>query len=181
MVRVERIGLQREDVRKNLQNWTTRLKPEKIVLFGSCGWLDEPHKCEVGRIYAIKSAIKWDEPELIEHCNMAMIDSICASANITKERVMTTDGGVIETRVARALFETAQAPLVDMETFYAAEWCSENSIPFASVRAITDLAGDNAEVLFHQNLRLVMNAAAKIIAPAIINLIEEWQAEAPYS
>ena len=64
----------------------------------------------------------------------------------------------------RAAIHQKYAPLsVDMETVSVAHVCYVNSIPFLSVRTITDTATHKGVEHFEQNCKLASERAAKIV------------------
>ncbi|MBN1515177.1 hypothetical protein JXA32_01275 [Candidatus Sumerlaeota bacterium] len=168
-IRVERLGVGRDQTLRNLNAWVQRLAPQKIVLFGSCGWIAETPYAP-GRLFAIDRAIDGNNPQRIARCDEAWTGALCAALDLPRENIVTTNDGVIDSSVARQLYHATHAPLVDMETYHAAAWCAERGISFAALRAVTDPAGANAENTFHQNLHTVMTTAAKKIAPILSSI-----------
>ncbi|MDH4219783.1 MAG: 5'-methylthioadenosine/adenosylhomocysteine nucleosidase [Candidatus Aminicenantes bacterium] len=102
------------------------------------------------------------DPELV---NLA----VRASSELGfKERVrlgtvLTGDQAVVDSKKREWLWETFRGDCVEMEGAAVASVCSQNKIPFVLIRAITDLADENARDDFHQTMSKACTNAANIV------------------
>jgi len=78
-------------------------------------------------------------------------------------RILTGDQAIVSREKRQWLWKTFRADCVDMETAAVAQVCRLNGVPWAAVRAITDLAEENGITEFRENLADCSGAAAKVV------------------
>jgi len=77
--------------------------------------------------------------------------------------VLTGDQAVVDSKKREWLWEAFRGDCVEMEGAAVASVCSQNKIPFVLIRAITDLADENARDDFHRTMSKACTNAANIV------------------
>jgi adenosylhomocysteine nucleosidase len=79
--------------------------------------------------------------------------------------ILTGDQGIVDSGKREWLRQTFQGDCVEMEGAAVASVCARNNVPFVLVRAITDLADENAQTDFRRNRsQAAMDAAMVVLA-----------------
>jgi len=85
----------------------------------------------------------------------------------------TSDKPILTKNDRRETYRKSDAQAVDMEAFIQARICKEYSVPFFSIKIISDIADFVTIVKFKRNLKLIINKLTDAFALLIKQIIEE--------
>lgn len=128
-------GVGRENATKAVSAVVSAFCPKLVISCGLAGGLSDG--LDVGDVLFATSVLLGDDLD-----GRSFKFSGHATGSCHRGPVVTVDRAVLDEDSKRKLAKSSGAFAVDMETYAAALWCSQNAVNMIAVRAISDAVGD---------------------------------------
>lgn len=140
-------------------------KIDCMINFGSAGMIDE--RLQVGDAFLVDDIVEIVQGESLK-TDAPMTEAICSflknqSCNYHRGRLLTSPDPIVKRAHRLHLAEQFKAGAVDMEAFALAGVALKNTVPFASLKMISDHASALSRIEFWKNLPYVDRNLGKLM------------------
>ncbi|MBN1552023.1 hypothetical protein JW979_11155 [bacterium] len=139
-------GVGKKKVRQHLRQLLRHISPRRVIIAGWAGLLQDTASC--GDIVLVNRCCHWKDTEdrslVPDKTLTASIEATLTAEGVSFQSgaMVTADRMVDQSLMRKHLAEKYLSLCVDMETFYLASILSEQRIPFAVVRVVSDTADE---------------------------------------
>ena len=129
------VGIGFRAAKRSTEAAISEIKPDRIVSAGTCGALDPAITLgEVFTVSKIQSSLGEFHPVVLDANTTELFSQDAVAITVSEKHALRTQG----------------ASIVDMEAAAIAEVCARHGVPFACLKAVSDLATENLPINFNQ-------------------------------
>lgn len=140
----------------------TGCPPQTVILADSCCYHDFSH--EILNTFFPFQSVFYSDPEMLEIAKAAL----GRDNPLRVGRIVSGNSFISSSAVRKQIIELVGGLCVDMESAAVAHTATINEVPFLVVRAVSDLADDDAETVYEEHKAPSARAAAEVVM-AVVN------------